>query len=61
MEGVNDNASGFMHVNIKQINNGKKLLFKPNLAGKRRFKSSGIGTYLSRWVCFQRFAPGSNK
>ena len=61
IEGVNDNASGFMHVNIKQINNGKKLLFNPNLAGKRKFKSSGIGTYLSRWVCFQRFAPGSNK
>ena len=28
---------------------------------KRKFKSSGIGTYLSRWVGFQRFAPGSNK
>ena len=27
MEGVNDNASAFMHLNIK-TNNGKKLLFK---------------------------------
>ena len=29
MEGVNDNTSAFMHLNIK-INNGKKLLFKPS-------------------------------
>ena len=27
IEGVNDNASAFMHLNIK-VNNGKKLLFK---------------------------------
>ena len=30
MEGVHDNASAFMHLNIKQINSGKKLLFKPS-------------------------------
>ena len=29
MEGVNDNASAFMHLNVKIIN-GKKLLFKPS-------------------------------
>ena len=29
MEGVNDNASAFMHLNIK-TNNGKKLLLKPS-------------------------------
>ena len=29
MEGVNDNASAFMHLNIK-ANNGKKILFKRN-------------------------------
>ena len=29
MEWVDDNASAFMHLNIK-INNGKKLLFKPS-------------------------------
>ena len=29
MEGVNDNFSAFMHLNMK-INNGKKLLFKPS-------------------------------
>ena len=29
MEEVNDNASAFMHLNI-EINNGKKLLFKPS-------------------------------
>ena len=29
MEGVNDNTSAFMHLNIKQIM-AKKLLFKPS-------------------------------
>ena len=29
MEGVDDNASAFMHLNTK-IKNGKKLLFKPS-------------------------------
>ena len=31
------------------------------LFGKRKLKSSGIGTYLSRWVYFQRLAPENNK
>ena len=31
------------------------------LFGKTRLKSCGIGTYLSRWVCFQRLARESNK
>ena len=33
IEGVKDNTSAFMHLNIKinkSINNGKKLLFKPS-------------------------------
>ena len=31
------------------------------LFDKRKLKSSGMGTYLSRWVCFQRLAPEINK
>ena len=31
------------------------------LFDKRKLKSSGMGTYLSRWVYFQRLAPESNK